>query len=108
MGQMFLIVDHRGCVYRPMACHSSMTSLCRPRYKNIENDGIGLLRHRFNRQYKDIYIKLGFSALEDALVSLPLTFPTEMQASNITRHMGEPQHSCLMQEPCECCLKEIV
>lgn len=48
-----------------------MTSLCRPRYKNIENGGIGLSRHRFNRQYKDIYIKLGFSALEDALVSMP-------------------------------------
>lgn len=96
MGQMFLTVDHRGYVYRPAVCHSSMTSLCRPRYKNIENGGIGF------------YIKLRFSALEDALVSLPLSFPTEMQASNITRHMGEPQHSCLMQEPCECCLKEIV
>lgn len=85
-----------------------MTSLCRPRYKNIGNDRIGLLRHRFDRQYMDVYIKLGFPALEDALVNTSLSFPTEMQASNITRHMSEPQHSCVTQEPCECCLKEIV
>lgn len=63
---------------------SSVKSLSRPRYKNTEKDGIALLGHRFNRQYKDTFIKLGFSALGDALVSTSRRF--SHTAADIRHH----------------------